>query len=368
MKLIILKTNLVEALNSVERAISESSDLPILKNFVLKIEENQISLISTNLELAIKHLITGKILETGEISIPFQIFNSIIKNLNSERISLEIKGKNLFINTDNYEANINCQDYGDFPIIPQIKNQKNFFKIKSGDFIEAINSIIGATQFSDIRPEISGVFLNLLNKEMVLAATDGFRLAEINIKSKIESDIDEVKLIIPLKTAQEIIRVFNKTDEDMGVFMDENQILFKTKNKEIISRLIGGNFPEYKTIIPKEVKTDVYIDRIELINAVKVASVFSSKTNEIVLKTEKNKKAVEISAISDSLGKNTYKIPAKIKGEEFSMVLNWRYFLDGLKIYKSEEVFLGINNSNKPIVIKSLTEPFLIYILMPIKN
>jgi DNA polymerase-3 subunit beta len=368
MKLIILRTNLIDGLNSVERAISESSNLPILKNILIKIDGGSIVFISTNLELAVECIVPGKVIEKGEITIPFSIFNSIIKNLNSERISLEEKNKKVVISTDNYEAVIQGQDPKEFPIIPPIINKNKKLKINTNDFKEALGSVIVAAQYSDIRPEISGVFFNHSDNIFTLVATDSFRLSERKIDTKlIQTDLDDFSAIIPLKTASELMRFFSK-DEILEISIDPNQILFSTKNEKIISRLIDGNFPDYKAVVPKQTQNEVVVDRNELINALKLASAFAGRANNITLKIGDGKKTIEVYSVDNSLGENCYKIPIKLKGEKFSLVFNWKYLLDGLKIYKNNEVVLGVNSPDRPVVIKTPTEPQLIYVAMPIKS
>ena len=159
MKLIILRNNLVEGWKIVEKAVGGNVNLPILKNIYLTADD-KIKLISTNLELAVKCFVAGKIIEKGEITVPFGILNGIIANLNSERITLEQKDKDLIINTDNYVAVVRGQNSKEFPIIPTIQNKIYSTKIKISLFREALSQVIVATQYSTIRPEINGVFLS----------------------------------------------------------------------------------------------------------------------------------------------------------------------------------------------------------------
>ena len=367
MKLIILKTNLVEGLSSVEKAVGNNVNLPILKNILLKADQNKITLTTTNLELAINHYLSGKIIEQGQITVPFFLFNSIIKNLVTEKINLEQKENNLVIQTDNYEATLQGQNADDFPIIPQISDVNSVISVKTDDFKQALSNVIIATQYSEIRPEISGVFLNYQDDQLKLVATDSFRLAEKTLESNIyEASLQETKIIIPLVTAQEVLRVVK--EDDMKIFIDANQIFFKTENLEINSRLIDGRFPDYQMIVPKEFKNEIIINRQEFINAVKLTSTFTNKTNDITIKVGDNEKSLEIIAADSLLGKNIYKIPVKLKGGKFSVVFNWRYLLDGLKVYNEKEIIFGVNNSDKPVILKSAHDKSFFYILMPIKG
>ncbi|MEK7464355.1 MAG: DNA polymerase III subunit beta [Patescibacteria group bacterium] len=369
MKLILLKNNLLAGLGIVERAITDNPNQPILKNVLIDAKDNKIYLTSTNLELAIKHLVPGKIIETGSTTVPLGLFNNIIKNLNSERVSLEEKNKQFFVNTDNYEATIQGLGSKDFPIIPSIQNKKNFLQIKSNQFLEVLSKAIVAAQYSDIRPEISGVLMKYKNNELVLVATDSFRLTEIKTKNLGEQSLpEETSVVVPLRTASELLRILTDSEEMLEIFIDSNQILFQTNNTSIISRLIDGVFPDYESILPKQTKNEIVINRAEFVNGVKLARVFSGRANDITLSVGESKKFIEIYSADSSIGKNSYKIPIKLKGEKLSVTFNWKYLLDGLSIYKNEEIFLGLNASDKPAIIKNPSEPQALYVLMPIKS
>lgn len=370
MKLIVLRGNLLEAISSVERAIGGGSNLPILKNVLLKTEEGKIVLVTTNLELAITHSFSGKIIENGEITIPLAIFSTIVRNLSSERITLELKGKKAHITTDNYEAIIQGQDAKEFPIIPELHNKTQYLQMSTGVFTEAISSVIVSTQHSEIRPEISGIFIYSESDEVILAATDSFRLAERKLDiSQVKSTLNGVRVIIPLRTAEEMLKIFtSRPDENISIFIDPTQILFKTETIKAVSRLVDGNFPDYHAIIPKQVKTEAFIPRQEFISAIKLTSSFSGRANDISISVGDNKKFIELSSSDSALGENHYKVPIRLKGEKFDLVLNWKYVIDGLRIFKGKEIVFGVNAPDKPILIKSLEEQRLLYVAMPIRG
>jgi len=373
MKLIILKKNLKDGLRSIEKICAENQSLPILKNFLIESFDNKIKLAATNLELAITTFISGKIIENGSITIPLNIFNSIINNLQVEKINLELKKDKLIIKTDNYQAEIQGIKKEEFPIIPKIENNKQYIQIKNSLLKEALVSVINSVT-TDNRPELSGILFDHQTTLLKLAATDTFRLSEKTINNnQFESTFsNNFKIIIPLKTIQEVIKEIQINDEQKTeIFIDSNQILFKTENTEIISRLINGEFPDYQQIIPKNIEVEMILSAEEFINAVKLNSVFSDRFNEIKIIINKDAKNIEVFSASQSVGENKYLVPAKIhKMAESQMEIsfNWRFLLDGLKNVKSENVFLGLNDSNKPAIIKSSQDESWFYILMPIKN
>jgi len=349
--------------------IGDNLNLPILKNILIKNEDNKISFSATNLELAVTCWAPGKIIESGSLTAPLNTFSNIINNLTTERINLENKNYNLLIKTDNYEATIQGLNPEDFPIIPKINQDSSFIKINSKIFKTALLKIINSIQYSEIRPEINGCLFSYQVDYLKLTGTDSFRLAEKIIpvdqfKSSFEEPFD---VIIPLKTIQEVLRIIPDNNE-LSIFISQNQILFKTEEREIISRLIDGKFPDYQSIIPQELKTEIVINKNELVSALKLTSVFSGRVNEIKLKTGENKKFLEIFSADSSLGENQYLLPAKITGQDISISFNCRYVLDGLKSMDDKEIILGLNNDNQPAVIKSPADKNWFYIVMPINK
>ncbi|MGB9609108.1 MAG: DNA polymerase III subunit beta, partial [Minisyncoccia bacterium] len=174
-------------------------------------------------------------------------------------------------------------------------------------------------------------------------------------------------ILIPLKTANELNKIL-ENNENLNIFIDENQILFKTERFNLISRLVSGNFPDYESIIPKNFKCEIVLNKEELISAIKLNSILSGKTSAINLKINSHKKIMEVYSSEQSTGQSKYTLSAKIKGEDEEIAFNWKYLLDGLKNIKTEEVFIGLNEENKPALIKSTTDSYYFYIVMPILN
>lgn len=367
MKIIALKNKLVEALNIIERATGSNPSLPILKNVLVRAQENKLSVSATNLEFAITYLFSGKIVESGDVTIPCSLLLSLVKNLTSERVTLELKGKKLMILTENYEAGLQSQEVREFPIIPHISDITHSIETTTRAFSEALTGVISATQFSEIRPEISGVFI-YRDGGVYFVATDSFRLAERRFEALKGESIEGVRAIIPLHTAEEALRVFSSIEETaLTISFDQTQILFKTTDVEIISRLIDGKFPDYRAIIPKETKSEITVERNELAQALRLVSTFSTKINDVKMEVGEGKKHIEISSSNSSLGENIYKIPIKLKGEPFSITFNWRFLVDGLKAFSGDEITIGVNASDRPALLRDHSDKTLLYVVMPLK-
>jgi DNA polymerase-3 subunit beta len=302
------------------------------------------------------------------VSLPFDIFNSIIKNLKSEKIHIDYKDRKMNIKADNYEGVVNCGNPKEFPIIPTVEDKSKSFKLKSGKLRDILDRVSTATQYSEIRPEINGVYCVLDNDQFVFAGTDSFRLIEeVLDKGEFESDFDDLDMIIPLNTVDSLLKIIN-SEGDINVYTDFNQILFEDEKRSIISRLVDGNFPDYKNVIPKDTELEVAVDREELINAIKLTKNFAGKASDIVFKV--SNKVLEVYSSNDTMGENSYRVPITIKGDkkEIEVSFNWRYVLDGLRVYDEDKVTLGFNKSEKPAVIKSKQVNSLVYVVMPIRQ
>jgi len=372
MNIVILKNNLKEGLQIIAGVKKESSHLPVLKNFLLETKNGTIALSSTDLEIGITHKVSAKVIEQGSVAIPFSIFSQIINNISFERINLETKDNTILISTDNYNANIATAPKDDFPIIPSLKeSDKIEFTFPADVLIDAFSSVISSCQLSDIRPELSGILFTTNNSEITFVATDSFRLAEKKILTKKVTGPAEgsVSYIIPLKTVQEIMRIFSSNgNENITMAFDDNQVMISTPTTTLISRLIDGTFPEYHTIIPKEFETNATIEKEDLISALKLSGSLANRLNEVSFKIEKGKNNITIVSSSKELGKSTYTLPAKIKGEKVNITFNWKFVLDGIKTITSKEINIGFNGEEKPSAITSPQDNSFLYIIMPIKS
>lgn len=370
MKLIILKGNLREGLDAISKVPGDSRvTLPILKNFLIEAVDNRIRLSATNLELAITCFLSGKIIEPGGITIPLVILNSIVSNLQAERVNLETEGDNLVVKTDNYEAKIQGVKAEEFPIIPKLSTDEINIQLGNEQLKDALAFVASASQTTGARPELNGVLFDFQLNQLKLVATDSFRLAEKTIPGgQFTAEIRQgFKTIIPLKTVNEIVRAFKEQDEKVSIYFNHNQVLCKTDNLQIISRLTGGEFPNYQAIIPTNSETEVVLNKDELVNALRLTSSFTDRLNEIRIVIKDKAKNIEVYSMSQGLGENRYLIPAKIKGAPLEIVFNWRFLLDGLRGFDGKEISLGLNGDAKAAILRSSGDSSSFYVLMPIK-
>ncbi len=370
MEITILQENLKKGLNIVSNIIGKNLTLPVLNNILLTVEKKRLKLTSTDLEIAITHWISCKAKKEGEITVPAKLFNEFINNLPNKKIEIKSKNNNnlLQIECENFKSNIKTISSKEFPIIPKIKG-KTLLKLKALNFVSGLSQIINFTSLSDIRPEISGILVKINGKQIKFTATDSFRLGEKTIAIKENKSNVKKSIILPLKTAQELIKVFseNKKEEIIEIIIEQNQVLFRNLETQIVSRLIEGTYPNYEQLISEQFETNLILDREKLLNVVKVSRLFSSKINDLRFNVIPKKSMVEIFAQDAEIGENISQISGEIKGKEIEIIFNHKYLLDGLNSIEANKVILGLNGENSPGILKPAGNQNFIYVIMPIK-
>lgn len=365
MKIICLQENLKNSLNLTQNIIGRNLTLPILNNVLLTTEDGRLRISSTNLEIGINTWTAGKVERGGSITCPAKVLANFVNNLPNKKVELEAKNNTLIIKCDNFKAILNCLPADDFPIIPKIK-EPSLIEINNNDFKEALVKVVGAASLSESRPEISGIFLKFEKRELRLAATDSFRLAE-KIVSDPNRKSEEIKaLIVPQRTIQEVIRILGEKSGETKVCLGDGQILFDGGEVQVISRLIDGQYPDYQQIIPREFSSQALIDRNDLLSVIRAAAVFSNKNNNIRFYLNDNE--LEVLAQDVDLGENKSQIKAQVKGKKIEVNFNYRYLLDGLANINTKQVFLGLISDSNPAVLKPVGDESYIYLVMPIKN
>jgi len=367
MKLVVIKSHLKDAIGIVSGASAENANLPVLKNILIEAKSGKITLAATNLELALEYTILGKVLEPGRATIPAGMLAGIINNLQTERLNLEEKNNSLDIKTDNYHAALQGISADEFPLIPKVKNPKGALVIKASFLRDALAQVVFAAQPSELRPELGSVLFVYTIDSLKLVATDSFRLAEKTIPKQEFSSTqkEEFRILVPLKTAQELVRAF-RDDEDVTISHDESQISFSTQTISLVSRLLDGRFPDYEAIIPKKFSGEISVPKEEFISAIKLSGALGTRAGEIKIAIHENKKSIIISCVEQGVGENTYALPARVHGEIHEASFNWRYLLDGARAIAGEEAWIGIVDDNKPALLKAPNNGGYFYVVMPI--
>ncbi|MCX6797630.1 MAG: DNA polymerase III subunit beta [Candidatus Falkowbacteria bacterium] len=376
MKFVSLQENLKKGLAIVSHVTSRNINLPILNNVLIKTSQNNIELTSTNLEIGIIHQIRGRVEKEGAFTVDAKIINDYVSLLPNDKIKIEEKDGELRVECENYKTKIKGEAAKEFPLIPTI-DKKNFFSCEINEFKKALSAVAFAVSTNENRLELSGVLFCFNKNKLFLVATDSYRLAEkeVNIRNSSNSS-EEQRVIVPARTIQELIRILGGLGEslvgeqdkqDVRFYLSDNQILFSVDSIDLISRLISGNYPDYKQIIPDNSKTKVLIDRNELLRAVKASAIFSKVgINDVALEFIDSR--IIISASSGLSGESRIELAADIKGDNNEIIINYKYLVDGLNNINSDKVKMEIINSNTPCILRPEKENDYLYIVMPIRQ
>ena len=367
MKLKCTQENLNKGLGIVSHVASKNTNLPILNNIMISAKSGILSLVATNLEIGITANVRSKIDEDGSFTIPATVITSYINLVSGDNIDIDLEGKELRINAGKQNTKIKGEGASEFPIIPEVE-KNNKFIIEGEELIKSLSQVVSSASMDDTRPEISGVFMYFNGNKLILAATDSYRLAEK--KCNLIKGGEETRVIVPQRTILELIRICGLLPlGQVEIYLDDNQILFNLGEVQLTSRLIEGEYPDYKQIIPKNFNTEAIINKDGFIKVVKGASLFSkSGINDVNLAFLKDKGEISINALNTQLGENTAAVEGKITGDNNDIVFNYKYLLDGLTNIDSENVNIKIIDNTNPGMFTSEGKDDFTYIIMPIKQ
>lgn len=365
MKFTCNKSNLQNAIFTVQKAITGKSSMPILNGILIETNKNQLILTGSDIDLSIETKIEADIFEEGSIVINSKLFGEIIRRLPNDTINIE--------NTDNNSTEILCQkskfniinmNKEDFPELPKI-NENMIFSISENILKNMIRETIFAAAQDETRPILTGILFETKNKKFNLVALDGYRLA---LRSeKLEND-NEINAVIPAKTLNEVSKILEDSENKVEITFTPNHILFNLENTKIVSRLLEGEFIKYNSIIPEEFNLKVTAKREELLNCIERASVMAkdSNTNLIKLNIEENNMII---TSNSQLGMVKEEMNVILQGQELQIAFNSKYLIDVLKIMEEDEIILKFSSSVSPCVIKNNNEDKnnCTYLVLPVR-
>jgi len=332
---------------------------------------------TTNLEMAVSCSVRGKVDEPGETTVPSKLFFDYVSLLPNDTVNVEGNAEQIRVECGNRKTRMNAMSSSEFPLVPRVQGTR-LYKIPAEDFRAALSQVVFAVATNESRPELTGVLMRFSpgNGEgrLTMAATDSYRLAErtIPIVSPLEEDSS---VIVPAKTLLEVNRilaVFRDAVEcppSIEMAVSDSQAVFSYGPVELISRLIEGNYPDYRQIVPKQFETTVTLDREDLIQAVKTASLFS-KTGlfDVALEFDPVAGQASLKATDATRGENTTGCSATVDGKANAVTLNYRYFLDGLNSISSEQVRFKMIDIGNPCVLTPKDSENHLYLIMPIRQ
>lgn len=363
MKLQVTQENLHKALNSVGRVANSRGTLPILSNVLIKTIGNRLSIAATNLDIAITHFIGSKVQDEGAVTVPARLMVDFVASLPAGTITLELDETKLKITTDQYQSVINGTSAEEYPVMPAIAEGMNW-KVPSNVLRSGLQQVLMAASSDESRPVLTGVYVHTHNKNLYLVATDSYRLAEKNLMKTAQ----DINLLIPATAMQDLLRILGDIEDEVTITHDEQQVLFRVGDVELVARLIEGNYPDYRQLIPKTFAQSAVLKKQELINITKVSSLFARESaGSVTIHLDKAKQAVSIRSIASQLGENTATAPATIDGEGV-ITLNSRYILDALHAIDGDEVKIGFNGKLEACLFTGPKHSDYAHVIMPLKS
>lgn len=363
MKLKVTQENLTKALNFVARVASTRSTLPILGNVLLNIQENQLSIAATNLDIAIRSHIGAQVQSAGSVTVPAKLFQDLIAGLPSGVIELEQDDQRLKVTTNQYRSVINGISAEEFPVMPAIENGKTL-TIDAALLKQGLQQVLLAASSDESRPVLTGVLFHSVEGKLYVASTDSYRLAE----RYLSETKDEVSLLIPATALHDVLRIINDYSDTVEMVYDDQQVQFTAGDVQLVARLIDGKYPDYRKLIPAKFDTSATLPRSELIGIVKVTSLFARESaGSIVLSVDEASESLWVRAAASQLGENnaTAKVVAIGDG---SVTLNSRYLLDALQVMNSKEVKVSFNGKLDPVLLSDPSKDEYSHIIMPLKS
>ncbi len=364
MELTISKANLSEGIQTVQNAVSQKSSLPILGNVLLETGKDSLKLTATDLDIGICSIVPAEIITEGATTIPARKFFDIIRSFPEDsEISLSMR-KNNFVNIKSGKAQFRIIGLPkeEFPLLPEFKD-KDSIVIENSTLREMMNLTEFAVSKDDTRYVLNGMLFTIKGDEICIAATDGRRLAVCRKKLPKKTLIDR-EVIIPTKTAQEVRRLLAE-DGEVGIKFSDNQVLFSFPNSFILSRLIEGEYPNYKNVIPVKSEKEIRVGREDFLSATRRASIFTDQ-DSLAVKLSIKKKRLTISKNTPYLGESKEEISAEYSGsDEIEIGFNPKYLTDVLRNLSEEEIIFEVNDASKPGVIRKGEE--YTYVILPMQ-
>ena len=371
MKVICLQENLARGLQIAGRGVSTRTTLPILSNVLLRTEGGRLKLTATNLEVGINYWVPAKVEDDVAITVPAKLFTDFVNALppGPIELSLNVRTKTIHIKSGPYEANMKGLDAEDFPIIPVIAERPTT-RIAQNVLRRMINEVAFVAATDDSRPVLTGVLTTFDGDQIVMAAADPYRLSVRN-GPLLDRIAEKVEVIIPAKSLFEVARIIEDVDAPVQISITPNrsQVIFHIEDADLVSRVIEGQFPNYRQVIPATSSTRVVVPRDELLKATRLASYFARDAANIVRFQidPSSESPLVVSAAAAEVGDNTGRIDATVEGQPTTIAFNSRFVQDALGSLAAPEIALELGGPLAPGVVKIVGDDSYLHVVMPLR-
>ena len=368
MKIVCYKENILKAINSVVKGVASKTTMPILEGILIQTNDKEIKLTTYDLEIGIEYVMECEVEEQGSTVVNAIMFSEIIRKLPDTEIYITLNDKNLLeIECEGSLYKLATMNPEEFPELPKIEVE-NSIEIDQTLLKNMIRKTIFAVSNEESRPIFTGCLFEIENNKLTVVAVDGFRLALRSIFLNKQSN--NFKAVIPGKTLNEVNKILLDSFEPVKIGVSKNQALFEMDNCKIVTRILDGEFLNYKNVIPSNWETRIKVNKNNIQNSFERISLISSST------VEKEKKypvkvQVDIGKITISCTNQTgdakEELYVSTEGKNLEAGFNPKYFLDSLKAIDDEEVYIEFGSSISPCLIKSVENNDYVYMILPIR-
>ena len=369
MKFVCVQNKLQKALEQTSMTSSKNQELKVSGCFLITAENNKLVIQTTNIDLATQVEIPAQVTEPGTIAVPVEIFSKVVAgNKNSqEGIECSLEEENLHVVTKQNTTTIKTIPHEDFPTTPYITDGESM-SLPIKQVVDGIGAVSFCAAHSNIKPELSSVFIYKEGTDMYFVCTDGFRLAEKRIPLQINKE--DFSLLLPIGSADLITRMLEKIEDEIELLITytENQISFSTDEVYITSRLVSGNFPDYKQLIPEDKNTSVVMLKTDVQDTLKLIGVFSDQFHEVSIEVKPKEKLFALYTQNKDVGQNQSKIDAALEGDDMMIKFNHRYIQDVFGSIGTDSVEMSFTEANRPLKIETVPKSGFTYIVMPLNK
>ena len=372
MKVSVLQENLTHGLSIVSRAVSTRSTLPVLSNVLVATDEGRLRLSATNLELGITCWIGAKIQEEGSTTVPARTFTELVGTLAEKQVemSLNVRTQTLNVRCGSSNTDLKCIDAQEFPPMP-VPDLEGGMQINVTDFKEMIQQVAFAASTDEARPILTGVQISVQGNTITLSAADGFRLSIR--RAQLSSPVSRAfSAVIPARALVELARISADGDQAITMVMPpgRGQVIFRSKDAELVSQLIEGAFPDLEQLIPQRQNTRAVLSTSAFHKACKQAEIFAREGSHIARINitpggEMQPGQVEISGQSEETGFNQTMVQATIEGQPQLIAFNVKFLREVLDVIKTPNVALETSADTSPGVIRPVGEDTFVHVIMP---
>lgn len=355
--------DLSNAILIVSKATTNKTPNSILEGIKVKAIGDKVELSATDAELSIITSIKAEVYKEGEVVIPGNFFGNYLKRLTNEQIKLTQVENQLKVSYSDSEGFIQCYNVNEFPKIQQIENQ-DYFEIKQNLFKQLINKSTFAVATDDSRPILKGVLLEISKTSINAVALDGYRMAVV--KKEISNSNIEKSIIVPQKTLKEITNLLQDNEDEIKVYVTDNFLTVNVNGVIVVSRLLEGQFADYKSIIPSEFNTHCIVNKDQFEATLERVSLIARFDKNNIVKFDIKENNVLITSNGD-IGNIKENLPATLKGNDLIIAFNSRYFADILKVTQEEFIQIELNTSFAPCVVRPVEGDEYIYLILPVR-